>query len=161
MERFGRYFARLLRLLLGLCALVLVLLALYVSLGRQLAPLLGEYRDDLVAQVHERLGIPVEIGELEGSWQGFGPIITVHDIQLGEGKDALRRYWLAALADRPDLRFELISAICDVEAQTVVVHYVAQAGGKRTRMCEIMRFENGRQVHGEALHGVPAEEGTP
>ncbi|KAA6119320.1 nuclear transport factor 2 family protein [Cupriavidus cauae] len=78
-----------------------------------------------------------------------------------QGKDALRRYWLAALADRPDLRFELISAICDVEAQTVVVHYVAQAGGKRTRMCEIMRFENGRQVHGEALHGVPAEEGTP
>ncbi|ENY9931050.1 TPA: nuclear transport factor 2 family protein [Pseudomonas aeruginosa] len=78
-----------------------------------------------------------------------------------QGKDALRRYWLAALADRPDLRFELISAICDVEAQTVVVHYVAQAGGKRTRMCEIMRFENGRQVQGEALHGVPAEEGTP
>ncbi len=78
-----------------------------------------------------------------------------------QGKDALRRYWLAALADRPDLRFELISAICDVEAQTVVVHYVAQAGGKRTRMCEIMRFESGRQVHGEALHGVPAEEDTP
>ncbi|MDD3529792.1 MAG: nuclear transport factor 2 family protein, partial [Gallionellaceae bacterium] len=78
-----------------------------------------------------------------------------------QGKDALRRYWLAALADRPDLRFELISAICDVEAQTVVVHYVAQACGKRTRMCEIMRFENGRQVHGEALHGVPAEEDTP
>ena len=46
-----------------------------------------------------------------------------------QGKDALRRYWLAALADSPDLRFELISAICDVEAQTVVVHYVAQAGG--------------------------------
>ncbi|MFD2112558.1 nuclear transport factor 2 family protein [Thiorhodococcus fuscus] len=75
-----------------------------------------------------------------------------------EGKDALRRYWLAAIADRPDLRFSLISAICDVDAQTVVVHYVAQTGGRRARMCEIMRFENGRQVYGEALHGVPAEE---
>ncbi|MFZ5957600.1 YhdP family protein [Pseudomonas knackmussii] len=106
MERFGRYFARLLRLLLGLCALVLVLLALYVSLGRQLAPLLGEYRDDLVAQVHERLGIPVEIGELEGSWQGFGPIITVHDIQLGEGKDALR---LEHVRLTPDLLASLLA----------------------------------------------------
>lgn len=77
------------------------------------------------------------------------------------GKEALRRYWQAALSDRPDLKFELISAICDVETQTVAVHYVAEVGGKRTRMCEIMRFEDGRQVHGEALHGVPAEENSP
>ena len=41
MDRFGRLLARLLRLLLGLCALGLVLLALYVSLGRQLAPLVA------------------------------------------------------------------------------------------------------------------------
>ena len=47
------------------------------------------------------------------------------------------------------------------EAMARSTRLEAQADGKRTRMCEIMRFESGRQVHGEALHGVPAEEGTP
>ena len=55
-----------------------------------------------------------------------------------------------------NLRFELISAICDVEAQTVVVHYVAQAGGKaHAHVREIMRLRMDLQVQGEALHGVP------
>lgn len=73
------------------------------------------------------------------------------------GKAALGQYWHAAIADRPDLRFELLTAICDVETQTVVVHYVASVAGKRTRACEIMRFDDAKQVYGEALYGVPAE----
>ena len=43
----GSLGTRLLRIVLGLCALVLVLLALYVSLGRQLVPLVAEYRQQL------------------------------------------------------------------------------------------------------------------
>jgi len=74
---------------------------------------------------------------------------------LVRGKPALRRYWQAALADRPGLRFELIAAICDEPGQTVVVHYVAIQGGRRTRACEIMRFTDGVQVRGEALYGAP------
>ena len=66
-----------------------------------------------------------------------------------------------AVAAQPRVDVTNVNLMLGIEAQTVVVHYVAQADGKRTRMCEIMRFESGRQVHGEALHGVPAEEGTP
>ena len=71
------------------------------------------------------------------------------------GKAALRRYWEAALADRPGLRFELVAAICDETAQVLVVHYVALQGGRRTRACEIMQFQDGVQVRGEALYGAP------
>jgi uncharacterized protein YhdP len=44
MERLTRILAALTRWGLGLCALVLVLMALYVSLGRELTPLVAEYR---------------------------------------------------------------------------------------------------------------------
>ncbi len=90
MDRAGRLFATSLRIVLGLLALGLVLLALYVSLGRQLVPLVAEYRDDLARKASEQLGLPVAIGALEGHWRGFSPIIVVRDIQLGEGTDSLR-----------------------------------------------------------------------
>jgi uncharacterized protein YhdP len=44
MERLTRILAALTRWGLGLCALLLVLMALYVSLGRELTPLVAEYR---------------------------------------------------------------------------------------------------------------------
>lgn len=72
-----------------------------------------------------------------------------------QGKAALRDYWVAALADRPGLHFELVAAICDEPGQQLVVHYIASANGKRAFACEIMRFDNGRQVYGEALYGAP------
>ena len=43
MERLTRILVALTRWGLGLCALVLVLMALYVSLGRELTPLVAEY----------------------------------------------------------------------------------------------------------------------
>jgi ketosteroid isomerase-like protein len=72
-----------------------------------------------------------------------------------EGKSALRRYWTEALAARPELQFELIAAICDAGSQTLALHYIAAFGGKRTRACEIMRFESGKVIYGEALYGAP------
>ncbi|WP_439958740.1 hypothetical protein, partial [Pseudomonas syringae] len=47
MERLTRILAALTRWGLGLCALVLVLMALYVSLGRELTPLVAEYRAEV------------------------------------------------------------------------------------------------------------------
>ncbi|WP_439815429.1 nuclear transport factor 2 family protein [Zavarzinia sp. CC-PAN008] len=73
---------------------------------------------------------------------------------LVRGRPALEAYWRRALTQRPDLRFLLLDVVCDVGAQTVVVHYVAEAGGRRQRACEIMRFRDGAQVEGEALYGA-------
>ena len=89
MNALARLFAALLRWGLGLCAAVLVLAALYVSLGRELVPLVAEYRLELEDRVTAQLGVPVRIGRLEGRWQGFAPVLEAHDVRLGSEEDGL------------------------------------------------------------------------
>ncbi|WAF86993.1 TIGR02099 family protein [Metapseudomonas otitidis] len=90
MARQGLLLVTLLRTLLALCALGLVLAALYVSLGRQLMPMVAEYRDDLRTRASDALGQDVEIGALEGSWQGFAPVVVARDVVIGQGDEVLR-----------------------------------------------------------------------
>src|SRR5690606_2884067 len=90
MNLFLRLLARLLRWGLGLCALGLVLAALYVSLGRQLVPLVAEYRDEVEARAAGALNMPLSSGSLEGGWRGLAPVLTAHDVLLGEGDSAVR-----------------------------------------------------------------------
>ena len=84
-----RIFAALLRWGLGGCALLLVLAAFYVSLGRQVLPLVEQYRGEAQQRVSQMLAMPVSIGALEGHWSGFSPLLTVRDLRLGEGEQAL------------------------------------------------------------------------
>ena len=79
------FFNRLLRAGLFLGALLLVVLALYVSLGRELMPLLAEYRTEVEREVQAAIGMPLHIGRLEGSWRDFSPLLVAHDVELGEG----------------------------------------------------------------------------
>lgn len=72
------------------CALLAVLVALYVSLGRQLVPLVAEYRAEVQEKAEQALGMPVHLGALEGRWSGLSPILRGRDVQLGEGNAALR-----------------------------------------------------------------------
>ncbi|WP_426202543.1 YhdP family protein [Pseudomonas sp. TWP3-1] len=90
MDRLTRILAALTRWGLSLCALVLVLLALYVSLGRELTPLVAEYRAEIEDKATAALGMPLQIGELEGNWSGFAPILLAHDVMVGDGANALR-----------------------------------------------------------------------
>ena len=90
MERLIRFFAALTRWGLGLCALLLVLAAVYVSLGRELTPLVAEYRAEVEAKAQAALGVPLHIGRLEGRWSGFAPVLLAHDVMVGEGSSALR-----------------------------------------------------------------------
>ncbi|MBC3436345.1 TIGR02099 family protein [Pseudomonas sp. BW16M2] len=90
MERLTRVLGALTRWGLGICALLAVLVALYVSLGRQLVPLVAEYRADAELKAEQALGMPVHVGALEGRWSGLAPVLRVRDLQLGEGKAALR-----------------------------------------------------------------------
>jgi uncharacterized protein (TIGR02099 family) len=90
MERLIRFFAALTRWGLGLCALLLVLAAVYVSLGRELTPLVAEYRGEIEAKARTALDMPLSIGSLEGRWSGFAPVLMAHDVMVGEGNNALR-----------------------------------------------------------------------
>ncbi|MEQ7920718.1 YhdP family protein [Xanthomonas sp. WHRI 1810A] len=97
MERLTRLIATLLRWGLILCALVVVLTALYVSVGRQLAPLVAEYRVEVQNKAQAAIGMPLRIGRLEGSWSGFVPVFVAHDVTLGEGASAVRLDQVRAL----------------------------------------------------------------
>ena len=99
MERLTRILAALTRWGLGLCALVLVLMALYVSLGRELTPLVAEYRTEIEDKASAALGMPLQIGELEGNWSGFAPILLAHDVMVGDGANALRLDRVRAVPD--------------------------------------------------------------
>ncbi|MFT0867026.1 YhdP family protein [Pseudomonas sp. CAM1A] len=90
MERLTRVLSALTRWGLVICALLAVLVALYVSLGRQLVPLVAEYRADAELKAEQALGMPVHVGALEGRWSGLAPVLRVRDLQLGEGASALR-----------------------------------------------------------------------
>lgn len=90
MQRLARLIATLTRWGLYLCATGLIVAALYVSVGRQLVPLLADYRLQAEDRLREAVGLPVSIGSLEGSWRGFAPLLVAHDVQVGEGPSALR-----------------------------------------------------------------------
>ena len=104
MSRLAALLATLLRQLLWIVALGLILVALYVSLGRQLVPLVAEYRAELEARVQQALEVPVSLGRLEGRLEGFTPRLLAHDVLLGEGDGLLR---LDRLTIVPDLAASL------------------------------------------------------
>ncbi|MEB0026916.1 YhdP family protein [Pseudomonas sp. MH9.2] len=99
MERLTRFLAALTRWSLGVCALGLVLTALYVSLGRQLVPLVAEYRGEVETEARAALNMPLSIGSLEGRWHGFTPTLLAHDVMVGEGASALRLDNVRAVPD--------------------------------------------------------------
>ena len=99
MDRLTRILAALIRWGLGLCALVLVVMALYVSLGRELTPLVAEYRGEIETRATQALGMPLQIGELEGNWSGLAPILSAHDVTVGDGANALHLEKVRAVPD--------------------------------------------------------------
>ncbi len=107
-----RLLNRLLRAVLSLGAMLLVLLALYVSLGRELMPLLAEYQAEVQKEAQALIGMPLRIGRLEGSWRGFGPLLVAHDVELGEGAE---RIYLQTLGIKPDVLVGLLERRLDIQ----------------------------------------------
>ena len=74
-----------------------------------------------------------------------------------EGKPALRAYWQAALAQIQSIEFKLDAALWSARSETLTVVYEAAFQRQPpTRAVEVMRFQAGKIVHGEALYGVAA-----
>jgi uncharacterized protein YhdP len=143
MERLTRILAAFTRWGLGLCALVLVLMALYVSLGRELTPLVAEYRADIEDKASAALGMPLQIGELEGNWSGFAPILLAHDVMVGDGANALRLDRVRAV---PDLWASLL-------AREVRIAHLELNGLK----ISLKEAEDGSWV----LEGLPVQNDQP
>lgn len=120
--RLGVWLARVLRVGLALCGLGLMLLALYVSLGRELTPLLAEYQAELEERAQAALGMPLRIARLEGRWQGFAPVLVAHDVSLGEADSSLRLDQVRVIPDVLGSLRSLQLKIADVQVEGLQVH---------------------------------------
>ncbi len=70
------------RTLRRLAIVGIVILASYVSLGRQFMPAVSDYTDFFESQLLERVGIEVSIASLTGSFQGFNPTLEISGLSL-------------------------------------------------------------------------------
>jgi uncharacterized protein (TIGR02099 family) len=61
---------------------VIVLLAAYVSIGRQFMPAVAGYIQFFERQITAVTGVPVRIEALTGSFQGFNPALTISGLRL-------------------------------------------------------------------------------
>ena len=75
------------------------------------------------------------------------------------GKEALRAYWVAALAHVSSLRFVLERMIWDPETHELAIVYVSEINGSARRVSENLRFGQDGKVHtAEVFHGVGGME---
>ena len=69
------------------------------------------------------------------------------------GKNAIRSYWRAAVAELSHIHFRPLAMICDETAQAMVIHYEAELDEVTLRACEIFDFADGCKIAAEALYG--------
>jgi uncharacterized protein (TIGR02099 family) len=130
MNLLARVLALLLRGALRFAVLLLMLMALYVSVGRELTPLVAEYQSEIEARAQQALGMPIRIGRLEGSWQHFAPVLLVHDVSMGEQASALH---LERVRVIPDVLGSLLSRqikIADLQVEGLRINLRQGADGQ-------------------------------
>lgn len=71
-----------------------------------------------------------------------------------QGKAALKAYWQGALKRAGGLHFTPLSLQVDPETQSLLVHYHSRTSARQVRAAELMVFEEGKQVRGEAFYGA-------
>ncbi|MFT2092258.1 YhdP family protein [Paraglaciecola sp. 2405UD69-4] len=76
------YVAYTLKLLWGLAALSLVLVAVCLTLLRYSLPYMNDQKHHLEDWLSERVGAELTIGEINAQWHGFGPAIVLNKITL-------------------------------------------------------------------------------
>lgn len=123
-----RLLAALLRLSWRLAALSLILLALYVALGRELVPMVAEYRLELEDRAREQ-GLALRIGRLEGSWKGLAPVIVARDVVVGEGSDLVHLDQLRITPDVLASLWQRAPRVAHLELEGLQLQLREQADG--------------------------------
>ncbi len=76
------FFHRLSKLLWGVIVTLMVLLAIYVSVGRLLASNVSQYRDLILSELNSRLPFDVSASQVAGEWHTFTPRLVLSDLTL-------------------------------------------------------------------------------
>ena len=105
---FAKIFKRLYQQLLLLVVVSLILIAAYVSAGRQFMPAVSGYTGFFEEQIYELTGVPVSIQSLTGSFEGFNPSIRINGLRLLVGNEP------QLLSEASALEFESASVSVDI-----------------------------------------------
>lgn len=117
------------KFIISFALLLLVLVALFVSIGRQLIVLVDDYKYQLTNTLSETLKTPVTIGRLEGGWSILSPTITAYDIHIGDDKRNLR---VKQLTIETDLLSSLLNQqvkIASIQAEELQLQVVENVDG--------------------------------
>lgn len=82
-----RWLTRGLNGLIWLLVAWLLAAAAYVSLGRQLVPVVADYQAELVAKAETLSGRHIELRSLSGEMQGSQPVLTLRGLRVHENAD--------------------------------------------------------------------------
>ncbi|EKT59610.1 AsmA2 domain-containing protein YhdP [Providencia burhodogranariea] len=63
-------------------AIVLLLCALLLTALRFLLPNIDHYRQNIITYIEKKADISLQIGQIEGAWQSFGPVLTLTDVAV-------------------------------------------------------------------------------
>ncbi|MCW8194388.1 TIGR02099 family protein [Proteobacteria bacterium 005FR1] len=66
----------------GLCAFLLIGLAVVVTIGRELSPQVNNYRGDIASWMTQRLGVQVDLDAVALSWEGLSPELRLRGLRL-------------------------------------------------------------------------------
>lgn len=122
-----------------LLAVSLVLLAAYVSIGRQFMQAVAGYTDFFEEQFLLRIGVPVTVESLSGSFQGFNPIIGVNGLSLmidanqdlaGSSGRALRLGSATVVLDVPRSIWQWQLVVKNIVIDNVVIDIVQNEAGE-------------------------------
>ncbi len=142
--------------LLTTCVVLLLLLAVYVSLGRQLMPYAVNYRADVESRLEAAMGQQVRIGALSGSWSGLNPLLSLQQVLLSPASRPESGETLpidTLLIDTLTLEVDMLASVL---ARHVVLHNVDLQGPEFT----VVEMEDGRW--GLQGFAMPTEPGlTP
>ncbi|HAG70983.1 MAG TPA: hypothetical protein DCL66_02155 [Gammaproteobacteria bacterium] len=78
----AKIFKRLRQQTILVIVVAVVLLAAYVSIGRQFMPAVSQYRGFFEQQLSAVAGVPVSIDKLTGSFSGFNPVLQIDGLNL-------------------------------------------------------------------------------
>lgn len=133
--------------LLTTCVVMLLLLAVYVSLGRQLIPYAVNYRADIESRLSAEIGQQVRIGALSGSWNGLNPLLSLQQVLISPMSRLDSGQTL--LIDTLSLEVDVLASVL---ARQVILHNVDLQGPEFT----VVELEDGRwQLQGFAMPADP------
>jgi uncharacterized protein (TIGR02099 family) len=113
-------------------AIVVIMLAVLVTLGRKTLPLLHDYREPIAAQLSQRLGVNIQIGAIEGAWRGFRPRLKIRDLAVTShsGQPIVSAAFFETQIDLPSLLWDWRLALRKVQFSGLTTAFVQDDQGR-------------------------------